>query len=172
MNQGPRSNRRSRIAHTSGTANLCLSVLCLCLSLLSSCSRAVQEPEVRLDRVSVGALGLEGGVLRVRLQIVNPNRFGIQADGLEYLIEVARAGDGDEWSPLTEGRFTDAIAVEGNDSALVEIPVRFQYRDLGSAVRAALASGAFDYRVSGRVRLTEPLRREIPFRRDGTVELF
>lgn len=145
-------------------------LLAIGLALLPACSSAVKEPEVRLDRISVGTLGLEGGVLRVRLQIVNPNRFGLQANGLDYLIEVSdRSG---EWSPLTEGRFTDAIAVEGNDSALVDIPVRFQYRDLGSAVRSALASGSFDYRVSGRVRLIEPLRREIPFRRNGSVELF
>ena len=140
------------------------------LSLLAGCSSAVKEPEVRLDRISVGALGLEGGVLRVRLQVLNPNSFGIQAEGLEYLIEVSEGGGDEPWTSLSEGRFTDRITVEADDSALVEIPVRFRYRDLGTAVSAMLATGSFDYRVSGSVQLVEPLRREIPFRRSGAID--
>lgn len=137
---------------------------------LPACSAGVKEPEVRLDRVSVGALGLEGGVLRVRLAVINPNGFGLQADELAYLIEIADDGGTDAWSPLTEGRFTDDIVVEARDSALVDIPVRFRYRDLGSAVRSMIATGTFDYRVSGSVHLVEPLRREIPFRRNGSID--
>ncbi|HUF13611.1 MAG TPA: LEA type 2 family protein [Longimicrobiales bacterium] len=142
----------------------------LCLALLAGCSSAIQEPEVRLDRISVGTLGLEGGVLRVRLHVLNPNSFGIQAEGLEYLIEVSEGDPEEPWTALSEGRFTDRITVEADDSALVEIPVRFRYRDLGTAVTAMLATGSFDYRVSGRVHLVEPLRREIPFRRSGAID--
>ena len=140
------------------------------LCLVAACSSAVREPEVRLDRISVGALGLEGGVLRVRLAVINPNGFGLRADALDYRIELADGAGADSWSPLTEGSFTDDIIVEGNDSALVEIPVRFRYRDLGTAVRSMIASGTFDYRVTGSVRLVEPMRREIPFRRDGSID--
>lgn len=143
--------------------------LALCFAT-TACSPGVEEPEVRLDRVSVGSLGLEGGVLRVRLAVVNPNRFGLQAERLEYRIEIADDAAPDSWAPFTEGRVTDDIVVEGRDSALVEIPVRFRYRDLGPAVRSMIASGTFDYRVSGSVHLVEPLRREIPFRRDGSID--
>ncbi len=140
---------------------------------LLGCGGGLKEPEVRLDRVSVGALGLEGGVLRVRLQVINPNRFGLAAEGLEYRLEVARGGSDDgDWAPLSEGRFHENLSVGGRDSALVEIPVRFQYRDLGNAVRAALASGSFDYRISGNVLLSDPVSRRVPFRRRGTIDLF
>ena len=140
------------------------------LLFLSACSHAVEEPEVRLRDISVGSLGFEGGVLRVRLQVLNPNSFGIQAQGLDYLIEIAESGEEEQWTALSEGSFDERITVEADDSSVVEIPIRFRYRDLGSAVSAMLANGSFDYRVSGSVNLTEPLRREIPFRKSGAID--
>lgn len=161
-----RANRRNAFSGRAGFAGLCLF-----LSLgLAACSSVLKEPEVRLDRISVGSLGFEGGVLQVRLQVLNPNSFGIQVEGLDYLIEVSDGDGGNEWAQLSEGQFSDRITVEGDDSVLVDIPVRFRYRDLGAAVSTLLARGSFDYRVSGSVRLVEPLRREIPFRRSGAID--
>ena len=162
----PKAGRWPELSRRVGPTHLCL----LFALGFAGCSSAVKEPEVRLDRISVGSLGFEGGVLQVRLQVLNPNSFGIQAEGLEYRIEVSDDGAGDGWTELSEGQFTDRITVEADDSALVDIPVRFRYRDLGAAVTALLATGSFDYRVSGSVRLVEPLRREIPFRRSGAID--
>jgi len=138
----------------------------------AACSPGVEEPEVRLDGISVGGLGLEGGVLDVRVRVVNPNRFSLEASGLRYVMELAsEEGDGD-FIRFAEGDFREELRVGARDSAVVEIPVRFQYRDVGSAVRTALRQGVLDYRVSGSVLLEEPLRRTIPFRKLGTVEVF
>ncbi len=138
---------------------------------LSACSRAVQEPEVRLDNISIGSIGFEGGTLRVRLLVRNPNSFGLQANALDYLIEVARENaDETDWDTLSVGRYAERITIEADDSAFVEIPVRFRYRDLGSAVQSLIARGNFDYRISGNVELSEPLRREFPFRRTGNID--
>ena len=140
---------------------------------LGGCSSAVREPEVRLDGISVGSIGFDGGTLRVRLQVLNPNSFGLQADALDYLIEVAEEGAGEaRWDTLSEGRFTERITVEADDSAVVEIPVRFRYRDLGAALSSLLAQGSFDYRITGSVQMREPMRREIPFRRTGNTDEF
>jgi len=138
---------------------------------LAACSSAVQEPEVRLDGVSVGSIGLDGGTLRVRLNVVNPNSFGLQAEGLDYVIEVADDGrDGEAWDTLSVGRFDDRITVEADDSAFVEIPIRFRYRDLGTAVSSLLSTGSFDYRITGSVQLREPMRRTFRFNETGNID--
>ena len=139
--------------------------------VLGACSSVVDEPEVKLDGISIGSVGFEGGTLRVRLNVINPNSFGLQADGLDYLIEVAEDGeDGTGWDTLSVGSYDERITVEADDSAFVEIPIRFRYRDLGSALSSLLATGSFDYRISGAVQLREPMRREFPFRRTGNID--
>lgn len=138
---------------------------------LGACSSALQEPEVKLDGISVGSVGFEGGTLRVRLNVINPNSFGLQAEGLDYLIEVAEEGaSAAAWDTLSAGSFDERITVEADDSAFVEIPIRFRYRDLGSALSSLLATGSFDYRISGRVQLREPMRRQFPFSRTGNID--
>jgi LEA14-like dessication related protein len=138
---------------------------------LSGCSSVLQEPEVKLDGISVGSIGLDGGTLRVRLNVINPNSFGLQAEGLDYLIEVADDGSGDAaWDTLSAGRYTDRITVEADDSAFVEIPIRFRYRDLSGAIGSLLSTGSFDYRISGNVQLREPMRRSLNFSRSGNID--
>jgi LEA14-like dessication related protein len=141
------------------------------VATLGACGSAVQEPEVKLDGISIGSVGFEGGTLRVRLNVINPNGFGLQTDGLDYLIEVAEEGAGAaSWDTLSAGTFDERITVEADDSAFVEIPIRFRYRDLGSALSSLLATGSFDYRISGRVQLREPMRRQFPFSRTGNID--
>jgi LEA14-like dessication related protein len=148
-----------------------LAAMAITVVALGACSSAVQEPEVKLDGISIGSVGFEGGTLRVRLNVINPNSFGLQTEGLDYLIEVSEEGAGESsWDTLSVGRFDERITVEADDSAFVEIPIRFRYRDLGSALTSLLATGSFDYRISGRVQLREPMRREFPFRRTGNID--
>lgn len=140
-------------------------------SSLSACSSVVEEPEVKLDGISVGSVGFEGGTLRVRLNVINPNSFGLQAEGLDYLIEVAEEGESEaSWDTLSVGSFDERITVEGDDSAFVEIPIRFRYRDLSGALSSLLATGSFDYRISGNVQLREPVRRTFDFSRSGNID--
>lgn len=165
--------RRFGAVPVRGRASARAVLLLFVLVLGGGCAPSVEEPEVRLAGVSVGGLGLEGGLLNVRLRVVNPNRFGLEASGLEYALELAESGGNDaEWMDVADGRLDQDLRVDANDSVLVEIPVRFEYRDLGSAVRSLLARGTFDYRVTGRVQLEEPLGRMIPFRKRGAVDIF
>ena len=145
-------------------------VALMAASGLTACSSVVKEPEVRLDGIRIGSIGLDGGTLRVRLNVVNPNSFGLQTERLDYLIEVAEDGrDGEAWDTLSAGVYDERLTVEADDSAVVEIPVRFRYRDLGTAITSLISSGTFDYRISGTVQMREPVRREFPFRRTGNI---
>jgi LEA14-like dessication related protein len=143
-------------------------------ALATGCGRAVQEPEVRITGVRLGAMGLEGGLLQVQLNITNPNRFTVQATRLAYELELAEPGtSGAEptWIELANDTIWRELIIGGRDSTVVELPVRFTYRGVGGAFRSLLSTGTFDYRVRGSVALEKPVRREVPFRRLGTMSL-
>jgi LEA14-like dessication related protein len=143
----------------------------LLTSLLAGCFASFERPEVRLQGVRVGGIGLRGGTLNVQLQVVNPNRFALRADELTYDLELAGDGSGPDWLRLAEGTFAERIEVPGRDSALVEIPITFGYENLGGAFRAVLDRGTLEYRVRGSVRVTDPVGRTIPYRHEGTVTM-
>lgn len=138
----------------------------------SACVPRLRQPEVQLAGVRLGGIGLEGGLLYVRLSVINPNRFALRADGFSYDIDLSDPDDADGgWVDLAEGTFREDLRVAGNDSTIVEIPVRFTYGGLGGVVRSLMSTGTFDYRVSGRVHVQEPLRTAVPYRKRGTVSL-
>ena len=114
------------------------------------------------------SLGISGGVLDVELGVHNPNDFRVRAGGLTYDLDFENP-DGDDWLDLAEGRIEEALPVEAGDTVSVVVPVEFSYRGLGTAVRALLERGSFEYRVSGIVAVEEPIVRELRYRHSGTV---
>jgi LEA14-like dessication related protein len=144
-------------------------VALLTVSALAGCLAGYQQPEVRFDGIRLGGLGLRGGTVYAQLHVLNPNRFSLRTDELSYDLELAGPGDDVDWVRLAQGTFRERIEIEARDSALVEIPIEFAYADLGGAIRSILDRGTLDYRVTGRVRLTDPIDRSIPYRRTGKV---
>lgn len=121
--------------------------------------------------VRLGGIGLEGGLLYVELQVINPNRFSLETAGLTYDLEFSDPGGRDGWVDFAAGSFPEEVKVESHDSAMVAIPVRFTYSGVGGAIRSIIETGTFDYRVRGVVTIKKPVRSEVPYRRQGTVSL-
>lgn len=136
--------------------------------LVVGCVPRVQQPDVRLVGARLASIGLSGGVVNVELSVYNPNRFGFRASGLTYDLEVADP-DGDGWLDFAEGTIDRRLDVPAGDSILVEIPVEFEHRRLGQAMRTLLDRGSFDYRVSGVVALEGPVQRNFTYRHAGAV---
>ncbi|MGH7483153.1 MAG: LEA type 2 family protein [Longimicrobiales bacterium] len=138
---------------------------------LVGCLPDLEEPDVRVDGVRLGGLGLTGGFLYVELHVMNPNRFDLEADGLRYDVDLRGGSEDGDWVDFTEGEFREDIRVAGEDSTSVEIPVEFRYDALGSALRSMFRLGTLDYRITGVVQLEEPIGRDIPFRKTGRTTL-
>ncbi len=138
------------------------------LLLVGACVPKVKQPRIWLAGVKLSSVGLNGGVMDVRLGIYNPNTFDLKADGVRYRLEV-QTPQGDGWTDFTEGRIDRDLAVPAGDSMEVAVPVDFTFRTLGHAAQALLDRGSFDYRVSGTVSVTGPVRRQLDFRHVGTV---
>jgi len=141
------------------------------LAALTGCG-TFQQPEVILDDISLGGLGVRGGTLLVDLTITNPNRFALNAQRLRYDLAVGGGADDADWIDFASGTWDESFSVPARESAQVRIPVEFTYAGLGSAGMRMLQRGAFDYRASGAVDVRTPVGSfDVPFRRGGTVSL-
>jgi LEA14-like dessication related protein len=138
---------------------------------LTACMGAYRQPEVRLDGVRIGSIGLRGGLMYAQLHVKNPNRFDLETRGLSYDLELADPSDADEWVSFARGVFEDTIRVAGGGEHTIEVPIQFRYQDLGGAIRSILDTGTFRYRITGDVRLKEPVGRTIPYRKTGIVSM-
>lgn len=140
----------------------------LLVVLVTGCIPKVEQPQVWLAGARLGSIGLSGGVVDVALSVYNPNSFTLRASGLTYDVELEDpAGDG--WMRFTEGRIDRDLEVSPGDTAVVTIPVEFDYGGVGRALRGLMERGTFDYRVSGVVALEGPVRRDFSYRHTGAV---
>ena len=150
--------------------------LALGLALLATgCGGSIfTQPEITLESVQIGGLGLSGGTLVVDLQVVNPNRFALSANRLNYdlaLRDPETATD-TSWTDFAEGAYEQPFTVGGGETAHVQIPVSFSYSGLGAAAGSMLRRGTFTYRASGTADVRTPLgTHQVPFRKTGTVTL-
>jgi LEA14-like dessication related protein len=144
----------------------------LALAILSTgCLGRFEEPQVRLDGIRLGSVGLRGGLLYAELSVANPNDFQLETQNLSYEIEVAQEPDGGSWLRLASGLHEDAVVVGARDSTRLEVPVEFSFDELGGVARSLLGRGVVDYRVSGVIDLLQPIRRTVPYRRIGKMSL-
>lgn len=145
--------------------------LALLALTLGACSRAVQQPEVRLEGVRVGGVGLRGGTVYAQVMVTNPNGFDLETEQLNYDLQLADPKDEGKWISFSKGTIDERIRIEDHDSKVIEIPIQFRYDDLGGAVRSLLDTGTFNYRVTGDVKLSGPIGRTIPFSKTGIVSM-
>jgi LEA14-like dessication related protein len=138
---------------------------------LGACSSALRQPEVRLEGLRVGSVGLRGGTLVAQVYISNPNSFALEARSLTYDMQVPDPSNANEWLSVAKGTVDEPVRVRSNSSTVIEVPIQFRYDDLGGAARTILDTGTLAYRVRGDVRLSEPVGRTVPYTRTGTVSM-
>lgn len=145
------------------------------MGVASGCVSSVfNQPQVTLESVQVGGLGIRGGTLLVSVQVINPNRFSLSADQLNYQLSVTDPEDRSDstWIDFATGTYSEGFSVGARDTAVVQIPVEFSYAALGAAAGSIARAGTFTYRASGTVDVRTPLgMRQVPFRKRGTVAL-
>lgn len=147
----------------------------LLLLLSSACAGGIfRQPEVTLEGVQIAGLGLRGGTIMVDVQVVNPNRFALNANQLDYALALSDpSAEGDTtWIDFATGTYDQPFSVGSGDTARVQIPVEFSYDGLGAAGTSLLRRGTFTYRAIGTVYARTPLgTHSVPFRKRGTVSL-
>ena len=147
----------------------------LMLVLLSACGSGVfKQPDVALESVQLGGLGLRGGTLLVNLRVANPNRFSLASNQLRYELAIREPGEPSDttWVDFANGTYAEDFTVGGRDTARVQIPVEFSYAGLGDAAASVFRTGTFNFRARGAVDVRTPLGTyTVPFQKRGTATL-
>jgi LEA14-like dessication related protein len=141
------------------------------VALTAAACAGPQQPEVRLEGVRIGGIGLRGGTLIAQVMVTNPNPFHLETSALNYNLQVAHPTEAGQWVSFAEGTVDERVRVERRSSKILEVPIQFRYDDVGGAFRSIMETGTFNYRVTGDVRLAEPIARTFPFSRTGLVSL-
>jgi LEA14-like dessication related protein len=150
-----------------------LAKLVCTVGLVAGCITSFKQPEIRFEGIRVGALSLRGGTVYAQLHIMNPNGYRLETSSLTYDLELAdpgRTGDA-RWIRLANGLFGKPIAVGARDSTVIEVPIDFTLEGMSGVAMSALGGGTLDYRVRGVIQVLEPMRRNVPFRREGKLSL-
>jgi len=138
--------------------------------LLGACTLAPKFTAPTLSVVSVQALSsdLWEQHLRVRVHVQNPNPRALPVKGLEYTLEV-------EGQELANGSSAASFVVPAMGEAEFDMNVTAH---LASALLALLgqhgsdaSAEGVDYRLVGKISLSEGLMRSIPFDQRGRVHL-
>jgi len=130
---------------------------------------------VEIVDVGLVSLGLSSGTVSVSLDLTNPGSRELTVRGFRYQLEVLEAlhegsERGNGWTRLAGGFHADEIRVPGKAKERVVIPVPFEYRALGAALRSFLARGEVPYRLSGEVAVRSwGMTVQVPFRTEGAL---
>ncbi|MCU0627573.1 MAG: LEA type 2 family protein [Gemmatimonadaceae bacterium] len=120
----------------------------LLLAPLAGCGTvaraAFTQPEVRFDSWGVRRMGLADTELEVRLRVINPNGYSLQAERLGYTLFV-------DSTQVGQGALDSAVTVGARDSAIVAFPVRLGFATLQRVGTRLLRGGEIPYRVAGDV---------------------
>ena len=144
------------------------------LVALPGCSLLFSPPSVTIVGVNLVSVGLTSGTAEVILDVTNQRSGSLDVRGFLYELEVRDQGDlaVDEggWRRLAEGLHEDRVVVKGNSTHRVSLPVPFQYRALGAALRSFLADGEVPYRIRGQVKVRSlGSEKTVPFRSQGVL---
>ena len=145
--------------------------LAMLVVLVAAACASVRRPEIQLNTIRVGGVGLRGATLIAELDINNQNDFDIATDSITYQLFANTATNGETWEPVLQRTYAQRIVIAEDKITRVEIPIDFNYSELTGAARTILDRGMLNYRLVGNAYLTEPARRTIPFSRTGSVSL-
>lgn len=142
-------------------------ILMLTASLfLSGClGRLIARPTVTLRDVQITGLNLTGVTLTFRVELQNPNAFGVTVTAFSYSIYLNDR-------PIAVGEATDQIFIERRNITEVSLPLKTTFREMEKGLASLIGSDAAEYRIEGSLAVRSFFGRlEVPYRRIGTIDL-
>ena len=145
------------------------------VAALAGCSHLYSPPSVTIVGVDLVSAGLTSGTAEVTLDVTNQQSGKLDVLGFLYELEVRDpGGDGSSdgpWQKLAGGFHGERVVIEGRQARRISLPVPFEYRALGVALRSFLSAGEVSYRIRGEVRVRRlGAERRVPFRSQGVLK--
>jgi LEA14-like dessication related protein len=134
--------------------------------LLPGCAQLrFEQPTTALVSVQVADVGLEGGALRLHLDVHNPNAYELRTTRIAVGVDLENTNFGNV-------ELTEPIRLPGGQTTRVELSLNFRWSGVGAGARALLSRGRLRYALEGRLFADTPLgARQIPIRSSGEASL-
>ena len=134
-----------------------------CTTLQIATGLGLKEPEVSLDTLSVKSVSLTSMRIVARLNVSNPNRFGVEVSGYDYSLEVGT------W-PVVDGRVKESFSLPAGGGATIEVPLEIGFGNALGAGVDLLAGGGLSYTLKMTVEIASPFGPvTIPLTREGRI---
>jgi len=133
---------------------------------LTACAQfTFQEPSAELVGVEVVGVGLEGGDLRLLLNVHNPNAYDLRTTRIAVGIDL----DGTHFGDVA---VTEVVALPAHATTPIRIPLTFNWAGVGAGARSLLTRGAVRYGLTGQLTVGTPLGdKAVTVRGSGEVTL-
>lgn len=122
------------------------------VAVLSSCSlfmHSIEKPSAKVREVSVSAAGFTGATGELRLDVSNPNGFGVPLASIDWQLDIGGA-------PAARGSVSLTQTIPARGVAPIVASLTIEARD-AIAVATKLAAGARDYRLVAKVKFSTPV---------------
>ena len=126
--------------------SLALAAACLSLSACSMFMKSIEKPTAEVRGVTVASAGFSGVTGELRLDVMNPNSFGVPLSGIDWQLSVGGAR-------AVTGRIELQQTIPAKGVAPITTSLTIDARD-AIAVAGSLAGGARDYQISARLHFS------------------
>ncbi len=111
---------------------------------------AVHTPKISLDALDMRNLSFRGADLALRLNVDNPNAFGLALQSLDY--DLGLAG-----SAVANGTTRTSAEFPSHGTGSIELPLHLDFLSAGRALFSALSGDRIDAKLSGQMDLSSTL---------------
>lgn len=141
-----------------------VALLAACLSL-SACSlfmRSIEKPKAEVRNVSVSSAGYSGVTGELRLDVSNPNAFGVPLSGIDWQLSIGGAR-------AVTGRVELQQTIPAKGIAPITTSLTIEARD-AIAVASSLAGGARTYQITARLHFSTQIGQlDVDIQHTGTL---
>lgn len=139
-----------------------LSAACLSLSACSLFMHSIEKPKAEVRDVAVSSAGLTGVTGELRLDVMNPNGFGVPLSGIDWQLSIGGAR-------AVTGKVELHETIPAKGVAPVTTSLSIDARD-ALAVAAALGSGARDYQLTAKLHFSTTIGQlDVDLQHAGTL---
>lgn len=122
-----------------------------------------EPPSARLAGVTITGLGLSGGSLELKLDVLNPNSYTLRSTRLQVAIDL-------ENTPFGTAALDRPLELPPTAHSDVRVPLTFTWSGVGAGARAVLGKGSLAYGLTGRILVDTPLgERSVELKTNGVV---
>jgi LEA14-like dessication related protein len=129
---------------------------------------AVHTPKISLDALDLQNLSIRGADLALRLNVDNPNAFGLAMQSLNYTMGLAG-------SSVASGTTRSSADFPSHGKGSIELPLHLDFLSAGRALFSALSGDQIDCSLNGQMDLGSTLPEltslQLPFNAEERIPI-